>query len=925
MSRRASFAAVVFLCFCSRAGAAEPAAPPSVLHLINDGFVPGQIQGSSDTQVLRWSSPFFVQPLEFPLSAVRAVQYVVPSARPKPAGTYCFELAGGDVLYGELLAMTDEEVEIDVARIGRVHVRREQIGRFYAAQAVDTVYLGPNGLTGWKESAATHQWRDEGGQLVTDHPGASIVGEVGIPAKAVIEFELSWKKRPDFLIALGVNDQDATVQRAFRFEVWDNDLVAVGESERDADVAPIEQLGPGEGHMRVQVYLDQEQRRMLLLSRNGKLLADFKINTRKGHDARSCVRLTNRAGDIRLEHLRITRWNGVPPTRVREDQSRLHRTDGSIVYGQLTGYDAKQKEFTIRDGATETRVKQEAIADVFLSPTLYSRTTPTAASESAVRVAYHDGTSVGGKITRLEDTHVSLTCPGIREPLRLPLAGLRYLQVFGKTDKPATATAKGDGRAGRLELDGVLLRGRLVAGAEQAKASCLVWQPDQGLNSSPLLAGTSGRVVYRDPPPPAPKVVAPQIQRPAPKLPARLDQKVLDELLGNSPAPAAPAPPQPQKLLHLRSGDTIPCEVTGIDAKGVSFKTPISDATFVAHEKVKSVELVVTKTPPRLNKAKRERLLTLPRMQKEVPPTHLICSTNGDFLRGRILEMDDKTLHVEVRLETRDIPRDRVAQIIWLHADELAPAQTATPPAAAAVTRVQSLRFPGSRLTFVAQKVENNIVSGVSEVVGPCRANLAEVDQLLFGAYIDRSVTTLAYNRWKLHNATEPKFVQAEAAAAADQLTGTESPLCGQPAYAFKLDLLDGQRFQLADHKGRVVVLDFWATWCGPCMQSMPLVEQVVRDFAGQGVELIAVNMEEQPDQIKAMLERHKLKLTVVLDRDGVAAAKYQVTAIPQTVVVDKEGKIARLYVGGGQKTADSLRKALQELVAGKPAAATPQ
>jgi peroxiredoxin len=64
------------------------------------------------------------------------------------------------------------------------------------------------------------------------------------------------------------------------------------------------------------------------------------------------------------------------------------------------------------------------------------------------------------------------------------------------------------------------------------------------------------------------------------------------------------------------------------------------------------------------------------------------------------------------------------------------------------------------------------------------------------------------------------------------------------------------------------------------------------------------------------MLERHNMKMTVALDRDGAVAGKFSVTAIPQTVVIDREGKVARLYVGGGKGTADALRKALQDLVA---------
>ena len=67
-------------------------------------------------------------------------------------------------------------------------------------------------------------------------------------------------------------------------------------------------------------------------------------------------------------------------------------------------------------------------------------------------------------------------------------------------------------------------------------------------------------------------------------------------------------------------------------------------------------------------------------MQKASPPTHLIRSKNGDYLRGRVVAMDDKTLQVEIRLETKDLPRDRISRIIWLHADELDPSKK---PAAA--------------------------------------------------------------------------------------------------------------------------------------------------------------------------------------------------------------------------------------------------
>jgi thiol-disulfide isomerase/thioredoxin len=235
---------------------------------------------------------------------------------------------------------------------------------------------------------------------------------------------------------------------------------------------------------------------------------------------------------------------------------------------------------------------------------------------------------------------------------------------------------------------------------------------------------------------------------------------------------------------------------------------------------------------------------------------------------------------------------------------------------------VQIVRPDGNRLTFVLASADEKTVSGVSDVLGMCRADLGDVDQLLIGAFIERDASKLAEQLWKLHHAPEPKFAQGNPDAPADgRLTGIESPLVGQPAFAFKLDLLDGGRFNLAEHKGRIVVIDFWATWCGPCLQTMPLIDEVIHDFADQKVDFVAINMEEQAANIQSMMERHKLKMSVALDRDGVVAAKFAVTAIPQTVVIDGAGKVVRLYVGGGKKTADSLRQALQELTAAKPMA----
>ena len=915
-------------------------ADSAILHLTNGGFVPGELKGSEQPGVVRWQSSRFIRPFEFSLASVAAAQYAIPAKLPKPTGEYCLELAAGDVLFGELLGLTDDVAEVEVARLGRLHVKRDQIRRLYRwSSGADLIYLGPNGLTEWKETAATKLWREEGGQPLTDQEGASIRGDFHIPAQAIIEFELAWKTKPDFVFALGVADSDdeTIFKRAFRFEVWDNELVVRCELGREADVDAVQETTTGAGRAHYLAYLDQEKGKLLVYSPSGVQRGQINVTPRKPQ-VNSGLRLTNKRGDVRLERLRVSRWDGIPPREVQANKSRLHRTDGSIVYGQLSAFDPQEKQFTVRDGDEETKVAANQIASIFLSP-------PGEEATRAFRAFYLDGTRLSGDLTSISDDHLGLTNAAIQEPLRLPLSELRSLSVL--KHEGLSETAKPEGRSGRLEMDGLKLHGRLANGREQPDASCLVWHPDHSATASPLRPGVAGRIVYRDPPPPKPKTVAqPQMVQPQP---VGFADAFLKALAGG-PNVAAPQAVGGKRTMHLRSGDTVPCEVTKITEEGIFFKTSISDATFVSHDRVKAVELSVVDGPPKLNKTKRERLLTLPRLQRDSPPTQLIRSKNGDFLRGRIIDMDDQELRLEVRIETKKIPRDRIAQIIWFHPDELTDATTATgepggvsprtdsspekpngrepdgTPLAernAGPTRVQALRSDGIRLTFIPDQFADKALSGKSDVLGNCRAEVDQVDQLIIGAEIEKSAADLAYHRWRLHHAVQPKIaMDIDGNDPGERKPGIESALVGKPAPDFNLELLGsgGKKFHLAEQKGKVVILDFWATWCGPCLQTMPMVEKVAHEFEAEGVQLVAVNLEEPAKQITSTLERHKLHVTVAMDIDGVAATKYQATAIPQTVIIDREGKVARLFVGGGPKLADQLRDALREILSGPPA-----
>ena len=98
------------------------------------------------------------------------------------------------------------------------------------------------------------------------------------------------------------------------------------------------------------------------------------------------------------------------------------------------------------------------------------------------------------------------------------------------------------------------------------------------------------------------------------------------------------------------------------------------------------------------------------------------------------------------------------------------------------------------------------------------------------------------------------------------------------------------------------------------------MIDEAVHRFAGEDVVLVAVNLQESPDQIRSTLERLKLNPTVALDIDGVAAARYQANAIPQTVVINRAGEVTHVFVGGGGGLGDSLADAIRGALEMKPA-----
>ncbi|TWT74440.1 Thiol-disulfide oxidoreductase ResA [Posidoniimonas polymericola] len=155
-----------------------------------------------------------------------------------------------------------------------------------------------------------------------------------------------------------------------------------------------------------------------------------------------------------------------------------------------------------------------------------------------------------------------------------------------------------------------------------------------------------------------------------------------------------------------------------------------------------------------------------------------------------------------------------------------------------------------------------------------------------------------------------------------DALSPPEPPphqLLGQKAPMFDTADPAGAPIDLGGLVGKkVIILDFWATWCGPCVAAMPKLDQVADEYADKGVVLYAVNQGESADTVNAFLEGKNLDVSVAMDPEGAAAQKYSIEGLPTSIVIGKDGRVQVVHVGFSPDLDSKLRGELDSLLAGE-------
>jgi peroxiredoxin len=133
------------------------------------------------------------------------------------------------------------------------------------------------------------------------------------------------------------------------------------------------------------------------------------------------------------------------------------------------------------------------------------------------------------------------------------------------------------------------------------------------------------------------------------------------------------------------------------------------------------------------------------------------------------------------------------------------------------------------------------------------------------------------------------------------------------PAPDFALQDPSGKTVRLADLRGKVVLIDFWATYCGPCKDSVPALERLHRDKKAEGLEVVGISEDSFADAVPPFVAEHKMTYTVLLDLEQTAGEAYSLRGLPQAFLIDREGKIVQKWFGWEPGHEPAMRAAVEQ------------
>ncbi|XZE21597.1 TlpA family protein disulfide reductase [Pirellulaceae bacterium SH449] len=897
---------------------------------------------AANAKHLLWKCNAFLEPMLVPWDVIDSISFARDSARstspetspPNGPALYVVEFENGDSITGQLeqtdrgtLVLKSDRFETaewkwdQVRAILKVHHASHEGGRLYPNEWKQILPVPRDDLP--------PSWTAKVGSIETVIAGTTISQVSMLPSLAAIDIDVAWThSNPNWTLTVG-NSFPKLELRVRKLEQRDDLSVSLlFEEEASADIATV--LIPSQNleSIRLKLLCDWENGQFRLEQNGraiGEISASFKPDsnaTRQAGPVR--FQITNDAsGGMILRELNVTRsmfslsrlsWieTGIENREAKTEGSsgsdraaKILFSDGRMSLGVLKFEGEQGSIWSETDGGRTPFVLSDVDRIEFDSKQLPEK------RESCLVLTLGGERFLGSSMEQMGDS-LMLMSSTLPSPIRFLLPDIASVQ-FTSTTKVAS---RDDGKPipMRLVSDAVYSNGFLVPKEEEdtdSEGAGWAWRPlslDREMILNPMMTGTLDMV--------RPGLDSQAFEGERRNLSLRTDT------YGRSLDQGEPA-------FFLLNGDSLPGALERLEDGMVTFNSELFGRAQLAASELKGVRQLVYTGTDRVDPIVLNRLLTVPRMSRQSPPTHLVVSRDGDIIRGNVIYIDEDLIRISVRDEEREIWMKNVAEVIWLdpapplQGSEDSPPDSAedSPPSGldsmeTSSPACQLILRRGSTVSVIPRRIEQGILFGVHPLLGECRIPIDDVVRILFGQEIEQARSVSRFAKWKLRHAVDPKFVSEEANAA----TGEDAELVGKPAPDFTLRKLDGSAIKLSSMKGRVVVLDFWASWCGPCRKSMPVIQGIAKDFEADPFDFFAINVDEEANVVRGTSIVLGITEQCLLDPRAEISKAYGASAIPYTVVIDKEGIVRRVFVGANDAAYIQLREAIsQYLELGSP------
>ena len=710
----------------------------------NGDSLPGKLLESGPGTV-SWASQCFSDNLVINIGVLDSILFPKQSAPPTEA--FQIHTASDDVWTADLIGADDNIFLFSSKRHGLVRVNRDAIYAFNRRESPNLIFDGSQ-LTAWESRKADaskvpflldvdarSSWiPNAAGYLQTNRAKASIFCAFNFPTRFEIDLEFTaTDKPPGFVLAIG-----ESIRKALRLETWADEVVVI-QNVRFMRVLTFRR---DRRSIRLRLMVDGVDRTLNVFDATGQLLVN--VQDLEPITAKSGLFIRNRGKNLTIRRLNVYRQPSLLTDEARQSidpsKPQVHMTEGQVVYGRLF---VSENTAHVLDAQGTQRNISIAEVDRVIQP----RVKPIAMGEPT-ELTYVDGAVLRGKIEQVKTDRVILRTTFADEPVPCRLVGASQLQL-GQTAETGDPSKDDD----RLFYATGSLRGSVLF--EAKNASPILWQ-SEGATAPVRLANTGEYGIERS---------SKRVSRGSP-----FDRERFPN------------------MLHLKNGEVIPCQVSSYDEKVFDFQSPFITEKQIDSPFVKAIEFkpsehrdrngeqpseldrwlneireVEQKSAWGIDSVKLERALTVPRFNRDSPPSHLLVANTGDFKRGKLLTINEQTIQFDSKLRKLTIPVDRVARVVDVSKSQSNRDHRHAGPEKKSVAvndtskLIQITLADRSILIFEPLKSEDGMLLGHSPIYGAVAVPMNSIHYLHVGDYEVESFKSV-FEEWVVRPSKEPEF-----------------------------------------------------------------------------------------------------------------------------------------------------------------------